>query len=150
MPEPNDTPLEAPDELVDDLSGLFEAEAAPPKDVDDAILDMADRHALRRLVPWRELRWVAAAAAALLVLAFLVPAGRLIATRPVATPLLVVREDIDGNGRVDILDALTLARHIKAERTVKREWDLNGDGVVDRSDVDTVANAAVRLERGSL
>ena len=148
----NDAPLDAPGELVDDLSGLFQAEAEtpPPEQVDTAILHMADRRALRRLVPWRELGWVAAAVAAVLAVACLVPTGRLEAKRPVATPPLVVHEDIDGNGHVDILDALQLARLLQSTRTPKAEWDLNGDGVVDRADVDTVANAAVRLDRGSL
>ena len=56
--------------------------------------------------------------------------------------------DIDGNGRVDILDAFTLARHIEARQPAEAMWDFNGDGLIDRRDVDTVALAAVRLNKG--
>ena len=58
------------------------------------------------------------------------------------------RADIDGNGRVDILDAFRLARSIEARGPVDRKWDLNGDGRVDQADVDLVACAAVRLDQG--
>lgn len=49
------------------------------------------------------------------------------------------REDIDRNGRVDILDAYALACDPRT--------DLTGDGVVDRRDFDHVARAAVYLAR---
>jgi len=65
-------------------------------------------------------------------------------------PPAAIREDIDGNGRLDILDAFALARHVVGEEPVKMEWDLNRDGVVDAADVDDVAYAAVRLEWGAL
>ena len=58
--------------------------------------------------------------------------------------------DIDRNGRVDILDAFKLARHIESAGRTETEWDFNGDGLIDRSDVDVVANAAVRLDKGVL
>ncbi len=56
--------------------------------------------------------------------------------------------DIDGNGKVDILDAFALARHIEGKQPADRTWDFNGDGLIDRRDVDTVALAAVRLNKG--
>jgi hypothetical protein len=65
--------------------------------------------------------------------------------------------DIDRNGRVDILDAFKLARQIEsAGRTEanlslrEQGWDMNGDGLVNRNDVDLVASAAVRLDKGVL
>lgn len=51
--------------------------------------------------------------------------------------------DIDGNGRVDILDALALATSLEAGVA---STDVNGDGNVDARDVDTLARIAVRLE----
>jgi hypothetical protein len=60
-----------------------------------------------------------------------------------------VREDINGDGRIDVRDALLLAQRIEATPQPKRDWDINGDGAVDRRDVDTVAMAAVRLDGGS-
>ncbi len=67
------------------------------------------------------------------------------------------RADVDHNGRVDILDAFQLARSIEARgpANVTRsdaadtQWDLNGDGRVDKDDVSLVAAAAVRLDKGA-
>ena len=58
-------------------------------------------------------------------------------------------QDIDGNGRVNILDALALARNIESNQTTGRPWDFNGDGEINRKDVDTVARSAVRLNKGT-
>ncbi len=124
----------------------------------------------RRLVI--RLRWAAgiAAAAALIAIAVVlynagVPTtyqsaesqlnGHLTAQRispemPAALPAAGAegRADVDSNGRVDILDAFRLARHIEARGRIEARWDLNGDGRIDRDDVDLVAFAAVRLEKG--
>ena len=56
------------------------------------------------------------------------------------------REDINHDGRVDILDAFQLAREL--ESGAKPAADLNGDGVVDQRDADLIAARAVRLEKG--
>jgi hypothetical protein len=58
------------------------------------------------------------------------------------------RADLDGSGRVTILDAFRLARQVEAHGPVDKRWDLNGDGRVDQADVDLVACAAVRLDSG--
>ncbi|HSV99962.1 MAG TPA: dockerin type I domain-containing protein [Sedimentisphaerales bacterium] len=58
------------------------------------------------------------------------------------------RLDLDGNGRVDILDAFRLAKGIESRGPTTAEWDVNGDGRIDRDDVDDVAFAAVRLDKG--
>jgi len=60
-----------------------------------------------------------------------------------------ISRDIAGNGRVDILDALALARSIKDNRVTDQPWDFNGDGAIDRQDVDAVAQTAVRLNKGA-
>jgi hypothetical protein len=46
---------------------------------------------------------------------------------------------------VDILDAFRLARHIESRAPARTDWDVNGDGRIDREDVDAIAAAAVRL-----
>ncbi len=133
---------QAPQGLIDDVRALYGTRVAVPLQVDEAILARAQRRFARRRMVARAVRWgVAGVAAAAVLLAVIlwpglrwVPAGR---------------GDIDGNGRVDILDAFTLARNIEAPDGVKKEWDLNGDGVVDRTDVDTVALAAVSLKGGA-
>ena len=62
----------------------------------------------------------------------------------------LAQTDIDRNGRVDILDAFKLARHIESAESTEARWDINGDGMIDRKDVDSIAFAAVRLDRGVL
>ena len=62
-------------------------------------------------------------------------------------PASLAREDVNGDGRVDILDALALSRQI--DRGTAGRFDLNGDGRVDQQDVHAVAAHAVRLESGS-
>jgi hypothetical protein len=56
------------------------------------------------------------------------------------------REDLNHDGRVDILDAFQLARELRAGK--KPAVDLNGDGVVDERDADVIATRAVSLEKG--
>jgi hypothetical protein len=63
---------------------------------------------------------------------------------------LAAQADIDQNGRLNILDAFKLARNIEAGLHLERTWDINGDGLVNREDVDKVAFAAVSLDRGIL
>lgn len=52
------------------------------------------------------------------------------------------------SGRPDILDAFALARAVDRQSPPNR-FDLTGDGVVDRHDVDAVAALAVRLDGGA-
>jgi len=52
--------------------------------------------------------------------------------------------DLDGSGRVDVLDGFLLARSVR-DGVVEPEYDVNGDGVVDRRDVELVLAEAVRL-----
>lgn len=143
---PEDTQLQAPQELVEDLRALFGAEVAVPRAVDDAILALGRRYVARRRRHIRGVRWaVGVAAAALLGLGLWPVARQAVWPRPAVT----AREDIDRDGRVDILDAFLLARRVDGKQALDQDWDLDGNGVVDRSDVDKVAMAAVRLDRGA-
>ena len=153
--------LEAPQGLAEDLGALYAVEVPVPPEVDDAVVAMArERFVPRAHRPrWRlVLRWArvgAFAAAAAVIVVFLLPA---LFVRPMdkasrEAPGLFrppLREDIDRSGRVDILDAFILARHIKSARKPKGEWDMNGDGALDSTDVDMIARAAVSLERSSV
>jgi len=140
-----------------DLRALFDPPGPVPQQVDKAILASAGaclrkrKHGTphRLIIP---LRWAAVAAAAVIVLGTIlyhqaVPTNHqssIINHQSVAER----RADIDDNGRVDILDAFRLARDIESRGQADTKWDLNGDGVVDRKDVDVVAVAAVRLDKG--
>ena len=118
------------------LARLEEPLPVVPRSVDDAIARAARARLGRR--PWfpfgpRLLRWLppAAAAALLVWLAF----GH-----------RAIPGDLDGNGRIDILDAFALARRIEAGEGMDRALDVTGEGIVDRRDVDALAARAVRLE----
>jgi hypothetical protein len=103
--------------------------------------------------PRRLLRWAApvAAAAAVIIFVFMLEFTMKEPESALSRSVLAVAQaDIDHNGRVDILDAFKLARHIKSADRPDIKWDINGDGLVNRSDVDSVAFAAVRLDKGVL
>lgn len=56
--------------------------------------------------------------------------------------------DINGDGRIDILDAFALARTIESGETNKpgdQGWDINQDGELNQLDVDLVALHVVKL-----
>jgi len=145
--------LDAPKELLDDLSALYDADVPLPPEVDDAVMAMARQ----RLAPPRRPRLVprwgwaaaAAAAAAILLAVWIVGGPERHKKSPPSAAQTIRKEDFDGNGRVDILDAFALARHIESGRKANEKWDVNGDGIVDGTDVDTIALAAVSLKRGT-
>lgn len=59
----------------------------------------------------------------------------------------VAAGDLDANGRVNILDAYTLARRIEQGRA-NQSFDLDADGNVDQRDIDWIANQAVAIKPG--
>jgi hypothetical protein len=60
----------------------------------------------------------------------------------------LAREDLNRDGRVDILDAFALSRQLRDGKASSTGLDLNGDGVVDERDAEVIAARAVRLEKG--
>lgn len=148
--------------LAEDLKGLYGVGVSVPGEVDRAVLDRAGRRLTRRSrrLSWPRWarRWRVAGAAAAVVLLALVLQTNLspLSDSGEKAPVLLskavspeIPADIDLNGRVDILDAFKLARHIESETPFKPEYDLNADGVVNRKDVDSIAFAAVRLDKGA-
>lgn len=140
--------------LSADLNALFEPQIGVPPEVDHAVMDRANKHLaplqsgkVKRLrIHWG---WRIAAAAAVIILAFSLDLTK--QPDPATDSFSISKAqavDIDRNGRVDILDAFKLARHIETADRTETEWDFNGDGLIDRSDVDMVALAAVRLHKG--
>jgi len=142
-----------PDRLRRDLRGLFEPPGAVPPRVDKIILDQARQRLAkpRRLII--RLRWAAgiAAAAAVIILGAILfnPQSGIRNPKSISPALAEGRADVDANGRVDILDAFQLARQIETRGPVAPQWDLNGDGRIDQDDVNLVALAAVRLDKGA-
>jgi hypothetical protein len=59
---------------------------------------------------------------------------------------VAVAEDLNRDGKLDILDAYLLAKRLADQQPLAKEWDVNGDGVINGKDVDAVALAAVKLK----
>jgi hypothetical protein len=140
---------QAPPKLAAALKELPARRVFVPPAVDQAVLRAARRHlagpersGFERFRVW--LGWPAVAAAGL---ALLVLIG-VFATGPIGSRRSVAREDINGDGQVDVLDAFQLARDLPAGRQPAPDLDLNGDGAVDRRDVEALAARAVKLEKG--
>jgi len=142
---------QAPKGLVEDLRLLYGTGASVPPEVDARVLETARSRFARRRVAVRVLRWGAltAAAGVLLVSIISIPKWHAPHNAP-ASQVAKAREDLNADGRVDILDAFLLARLINESRAVPHNWDLNGDGKIDKRDVDLVAAAAVNLKRRAL
>jgi hypothetical protein len=172
-----DLDLRVSSKLSNDLKAIFEPQAGVPPEVDRAVMDRAFNHfaalqsgqsKLWRGRPGLASRWHpasgkkqgqdalathwvwrVAAAAAVIIFAFSLDLTK--QTGPTADRFSLSKTqaiDIDRNGRVDILDAFKLARYIETAGPAESAWDINGDGQIDRSDVDMVALAAVRLDKG--
>jgi hypothetical protein len=143
-PIQSDDPV-LPEALRGELSRLYRADARVPTDVDRVITNRARAHLSRgsgrlRLLLLRT-AGAAAAVAAVIAIAML-----LIRTPPPRLAHAV--EDVNGDGVVDIRDALALQRSLDDGLT--KGHDVNHDGVTDRRDVDAVAMLAVRLDGGAV
>ena len=101
----------------------LETRLAPPK------IEVPAFVRARILKPRR--RWMPFAAAAAI---FLAVAALWMSPKP--DP-----RDLDGNGKVDIVDAYLLASGLK-------DGDVNGDGVVDRRDAEALAREVVSIGGG--
>src|SRR5687767_4073885 len=112
-----------------DLGDLFHAaDLHVPPAVNQRILNGARPAVIGRSRRRPLLRWAGAAAAAAAVVVLVV---RLNLTAPTKPTLHAssVPADVDGNGQVDILDALVLARRVESKHPDAR--DVTGDGVTD-------------------
>ena len=59
-------------------------------------------------------------------------------------------EDLNHDGKIDILDAYLMAKSLAAKAAQTKDWDFNRDGTVDARDVDVVALATVKLRGGEV
>ncbi len=143
-----------PERLARDLRQLAKVEMIVPNQIEDDLRAMAARHLaprnrlrihLRRAAPL-----AAAAGLALTVgVALWATNGRRSGPGPKTNSPAAIAMDIDGSGRVDILDAFVIARAIEAGSLLSSAWDVTDDGVVDLRDADAVASAAVSLAESS-
>src|SRR5207249_1277565 len=138
---PEDDNLEAPAKLVTALRELPRERVFIPPTLDETVLGMARKHlggAEERPFDWfRLIPWAAAVAMLTLLLflaqLFIKPASRAPRTATFA------REDVNHDGRVDILDAFALARQLKSGTAKDLHLDVNRDGLIDERDVTAIA-----------
>ena len=139
--------LPAPARLVAALKEPPARRVFVPSSVDDALLKAARQHfakperaSFRFPRPWILWPTMATACITLAGLAYF-------ASRP-SSQSEFAREDLNRDGRVDILDAFQLARETQSNTKPTTTADLNKDGLVDRRDVEIIATHAVKLEKG--
>jgi hypothetical protein len=126
-----ETPETLPPAIVDRLRRLDRSQPIVDPRADRAVLEAARAYFAARPARSARRRWAMplAAAATLLLAAILV--------RPLVFDAVPARDDVDGSGRVDILDVLALAR-VRAER---------GDAAgVTQVSIDELAYRIVALE----
>ena len=130
--------LNVSDRLKSDLDALFKAKFPVPPEVDRVILDKASQRFVRPKRSIRVFRWIGptAAAAAIIIIAC------------VFLNQSTSQMDVDRNGQVNILDAFKLAKQIQSTNNPDKKWDINGDGLVNKGDVDFIALAAVKINKG--
>ncbi|MBN2181298.1 MAG: hypothetical protein JW715_05240 [Sedimentisphaerales bacterium] len=138
-------------ELKKDLAEMFEPPQSVPMEVDMAILDNAGRKLVRR--QWRHniIRRIGiiAATAAVVIFAFSLDLSRMSKKSTEDSYFAETQSaDIDRSGRVDILDAFKLAKRLESAEQIDSSFDMNGDGLVNRGDVDFIAKTAVHLNKG--
>jgi hypothetical protein len=149
---PEQFDLDVPGPLAEALRGAYQHRIEIPARVDGAVIAAARQKFDRRRRLKVLARWgaaVSAAAAAFLVAVWLLPHRN--AGTPGPNQLAeTLKGDIDHSGRLDIVDAMTLARHLRAGDSPRGAWDVNGDGKVDQKDVDALAAASVSLKQQGL
>lgn len=143
--------VEAPPKLVAALREPPARRVFVPPAVDSFILNAARRHLAQPerkkfqfFRPW--IAWPALATACLAIVGLVV--FTVFTTRRPSSLQTFAREDINHDGRVDILDAFQLARSLQSETKPAAASDVNHDGVVDWRDTEFIAGRAVKLGKG--
>ena len=165
--QPNeDERIDAPEELIDALADLHNERIFIPPSIDESIMAEAKKHlkpaqAQRKqsnLIAWSG--WGVALAASVVLVASLTiqnqkPAISEMADSTPAPEAVVAsanapfeREDINQDRSVDILDAFALARQLESGGPVQTKLDFNNDGIIDRGDVDWIAQTSVKIGKG--
>ena len=147
---PDEANLDGPEKLLSAFRRPTLEPVFVPSTLDEAILRAARKHLSRPESPrfkWLPLLpWFAAAAA-------MIVAGALLFfhSQPrsnISNPPAFARQDINHDGRVDILDAFALAKRLKQGTVSDLRLDVNGDGIVDERDMQIIASEAVKVNKG--
>lgn len=148
-PSDSEKSIEAPAKLVAALKESSCREIFVPPYIDQALFKAAEQHfnkpSKTRIGNFRRwMLWPAFAAACVLGLWM----ARLLIPQADLKSIIrtdYAREDLNRDGKVDILDSFALARELKNDKQPPAVFDVNGDGVVDERDVALIAAHAVKL-----
>jgi Dockerin type I domain len=138
--------LKASPKLAQALRSLQKESIFIPPQVDEVVLKSVQPHLAQIKKPkavWNKTNRILAMAAAFVLAGFVTIT--LLNSRG-SGPRNFAREDLNHDGRVDILDAFQLARELKSGKA--QNLDLNADGHTDASDVEVIARRSVNLEKG--
>lgn len=147
----DDREWQAPEAFTNALQQLEKERVFIPPSVDERILARAQeqiRRAARRQRRRQVATRVLALAACIAFLAWIAATNIFRPGRQQANSGRNLPEDVNGDGRVDILDAFELARVIERGNPLPSKADLNGDGRVDSADVEIIARHSVSIEKG--
>ena len=152
-PSESEQNLEAPAKLIAALKENSRREIFVPPYLDQAVFRAAEKHfekpAKKRFgTIYRRLLWAALAGACVLCIWM----ARLFVPHQDLKSVVrtdYAREDLNHDGKVDILDSFALARDLKNGKPSPTVFDVNGDGVVDERDVALIAAHAVELGKGN-
>lgn len=147
---PNPLPGDAPNRLGHALKQAYPLVSADLSDLDAAILSYANaRLGRRRLHPRLLLIGTGLATAAGLALAAIIITSSRSTPSPAGSSIAQATspDDLNGDGRVDILDALALANFLRQPGASGSSpaTDINADGVTTAADIDALALRVVDL-----
>jgi hypothetical protein len=145
--------FDLPHDLATALRSAYAHEVAIPPATDAAIMAAARekfdrRRRMRLLARWGGGAAAAAAIAASVVLAVML--HRPPQTGTMTSPAIASRGDVNGDGHVNMVDAMLLAKHVRNGDAAQQAWDVNGDGAIDARDAEAIAAAAVNLKQGGI
>jgi len=166
----DDKELEAPPRLVAAFKQLPKTPIFIPPTLDEALIKAARQHLAapeKKRTLWSRLRpWTAAAAGFAAVILVAYPHAKELlgfgqsrkavrrgwenvhtGIQIQSHGLAYAREDLNRDGKVDILDAFMLAKKLQALHVSDPNLDINRDGIVDRRDAEAIAAHAVSLEK---
>ena len=138
--------LTVPPKLAQAIHARYSPDIVVPAEINRLIVNQARANLARR----RRLRWWAMGGSAIAAVA-VVAVVLLRPPLPRSVPSVASGPgDINGDGRIDMLDAYLLAKHIKDGDRLDPRWDMNGDGVIVQRDIDAIAAIAVSLGKGGV
>jgi hypothetical protein len=158
-------------DMMDDLekiAGLFKAARPYPNEIPESVDNFMLGHIKERS---REIRrdrkvvhlfprykWAATAVMGVLICVVSInllyekdkPTEKILSNHITDVSAVQSAKDIDGNGKVDIIDAYLMSKKITNQAVTSKQLDMNMDGLINNEDIDDIAYTAVSLKRSEV